>query len=114
MNASKLETCAAYLHGRIEAQLEAFAASLNIPSYELTNRVATLLLVSPQGRVEDPMPDMRRETTKARNSIRKVAVARRARKSRSQKVGKGGYWKSMTPAQRGAEMQRRMNMRKAA
>jgi hypothetical protein len=50
----------AYIHGRIERELEAFASSLAIPAMELTQRVGRLLL-GEGPRVENHLPHVRLE-----------------------------------------------------
>jgi hypothetical protein len=47
----------AYIHGRIERELEAFAHSLAIPAVELTYRVGALLLGDGEGR-QDRLPPL--------------------------------------------------------
>lgn len=123
MHDKQFEIISAYIHGRIEAQIEAFAETLNIPKSQLTNRLGTLLLSNPQPRDENSMRILRRKTAKTHKPVRKVAVDSNARKNStrktaSRKVGrpkkKVGYWASMTPEQRSEEMKRRLNIRKAA
>lgn len=119
---SSFENSIAYLHGRIEAQLEAFAGSLGVPPSELTSRVAALLLALPSGsllRTEDNMPSLRRKTTRAyKKRLSKVEVASRpsgpappVRKRRTSSIK--SYWERMTPKERQAEMARRVAKREA-
>jgi hypothetical protein len=54
----KLRERIAYIHGRVERELEAFAASLNVSPMELTHRVGYLLCGLGEGS-EDPLPDVR-------------------------------------------------------
>ncbi len=69
----------AYIHGRIEAQLEGFAASLGVPPVELTRRVGELLAGSMAGRESlgssDFLSDLRRESTRLSKSLAAQAVA---------------------------------------
>jgi hypothetical protein len=113
MHDRKIEIGAAYLHGRIEAQLEIYATSMGVPSFELTNRVAALLLTGSQGSTENSMPDMRGEATETRQALRKMEMAGRPSKGRPRKTGPRGYWAKMTPLERKSEMRRRYAVRLA-
>lgn len=68
----------AYIHGRVEAQLEGFAASLGIPTRQLTERVGQLL-IGTEGRsalgLQPSVRHMRREAPEAHQGTREVAVA---------------------------------------
>lgn len=114
-DSKNFEVSIAYIHGRLEAQIEAFAQSLGIPARFLTNRLGTLLLVPEGGevlRVADHLPVVRRKTAKRSKAVAKVAVVSRPR-SKASSSGKGprAYWAAMTPKQRSVEMKRRMSIR---
>jgi hypothetical protein len=104
----------AYIHGRIEAQLEAYAQSLGLPAAQLTSRMGTLLLGTQNGEVMGPargVPKLRSEAAKGGEAMEPMAVAGspRRRASGSSKA----YWAKMTPEQRSKEMQRRTKKRLA-
>jgi hypothetical protein len=114
-NEESIAVQVAYIHGRIEAQLEAFANSLNIPAAQLTSRVGALLLGS-QGR-EDMGParrvsKLRRETAAGSCTVEPVEVAGSTRGGASnRRKGPKGYWAKLTPEQRSEEMRRRYKKR---
>jgi hypothetical protein len=59
-NSKSLENAIAYIHGRVEKEIEGFAISLGIPAQLLAQRVAELL--HPSGsRDSHPMPLLRRK-----------------------------------------------------
>lgn len=108
MNAkSRIEIGIAYIHGRIEAQIEAFAFGIGVPSASLAARVGALLLGNQNGkivRIEDHMPTLRKKTAKAHTATRKMALVSNASRKPQRK---NTYWDRMTPRQRKAEMARR-------
>lgn len=117
-NERAIETSIAYIHGRVEAQLEGFAASLGILPFELTSRVASLLLFGSGGEIsrnQDHLPKMRGKASKIHQTTRPVEVARGARGNVSRKGKKitHPYWSKLTPEERKAEMTRRMKVRVA-
>ena len=102
----------AYIHGRIESQLEAFAASLGIAPKELAVRLAGLLLGQEGGevlRTGNRVPALSGKAPKRGTSARKVAVARRTRNA-APKTKYSAYWSRMTPEERSAEMRRRQKV----
>jgi hypothetical protein len=108
---SKIEVSVAYIHGRIEAQLEAFAQSLDIPAWELAGRVGALLLGAESWSVlgtEDRVPSVSGSATERSKTARKVAVDGGTHRSSAQKA----YWERMTPKQRRQEVRRRQRVRR--
>jgi hypothetical protein len=106
----------AYIHGRLEAQIEGFAASLDVSAGELAERLGELLL-SGSGReglgADDRLPKLRRKAGAGGKGVESVEVAG-GTSSGGAHAGKGGvkgYWDAMTPKQRKAEMQRRLKLR---
>lgn len=98
--------------GNIEGQLQTFANNHGISSIVLAQRVAELLY--PEGqRHEDSVSSLPQNPT-VRNKIvgRKVEVGKLPSNSSSRATGKVSgiktYWDRMTPAQRKAEIARRM------
>lgn len=114
----------AYIHGRIDQQIEIYAQSLGIPAAVLAERLATLL--HPSGaRSTSSVSPLRGDTTEAREAVAAVEVAVRPHGKKAsggvskQKSGIQAYWASMTPAQRTAETKRRAakrleNLKKAS
>lgn len=100
----------AYIHGRIESQLEGFASSLNLPARELTQRVGALLIGLPSG---EPMGftqrvrDVRSDAA-ARDEEQPLAVDGRTRPNTRWRTKSGQL---MTPAQRKREAKRRLAAR---
>jgi hypothetical protein len=113
------EHTVAYIHGRIEAQLEGFAASLGLPARQLTVRVAALLLGPESGGLlgsENRVSSLPGASATADKATRTMAVAKRPyRKARRPSLQRGAaaYWAAMTPSQRSKEMQRRMKVRQS-
>ena len=102
----KLEVSIAYIHGRIEAQIDAFAGSLEIPPAYLASRLGSLLLGQEDGEVvgtEHHLPVMPRKTVAGGKTVAKVAVDGGTHRGSTQKA----YWANMTPQQRSAEWKRR-------
>ena len=107
------EVKVAYLHGRLEAEIERFASSMGISPLELTERLVELLL--PQGkRSGHRLPVLQHDSPARRVPVAKVEVAVEPHGSRPQdRESKPtsaiqAYWQNMTEAQRSAEMRRRM------
>lgn len=102
----------AYIHGRIESQLEGFASSLDLPARELTQRVGALLIGLPSG---EPMGftqrvrDVRSDAA-ARDEEQPLAVDGRTRPNARWRTKSGQL---MTPAQRKREAARRLAARRA-
>lgn len=70
----------AYIHGRIEAQIEAFANACGLPARQLASRVGELLLSAPGREVlgpEDRVPELPRKAGKRRKAVAAVEVAER-------------------------------------
>lgn len=117
MNRGKnLENAIAYIHGRLVAELENFANSLQITSQELTTRLGTLLLAEGQGTF-DSLPTLRGKTTQDGQTVESVALSSRPHR-RAQKRPRGSkakgpkrYWDNMSPEQRRREMKRRVAKR---
>lgn len=105
----------AYIHGRIEAQLESFAQSLNIPASQLTSRVGALLLGSQGGEIVGSsrgVSKLRRETSAGDSSVEPLEVASSTRsRASNRKKGVKGYWAKLTPEQRSDEMKKRYKNR---
>jgi hypothetical protein len=120
MNVRDEEKALAYLHGRLEAQLEAFATSWGIPITELTARLATLLLTTASRRelgANDTVSTLLRATAEGNPTVESMAMDgnshRIARGKRAQSAIKKpskmrAYWAAMTKEQRRAEIMRRM------
>jgi hypothetical protein len=116
-----IDTAVAYLHGRIEAQLEAFAVSIGTSAADLTSRVATLLLAQGAGTAER-VPKLRGASTSGDTRLAKVALVDRAHRptqdakrpgtysSKVRSTNVKGYWARMTPKQRKAEGRRRWRL----
>src|SRR6185312_8614684 len=113
-NERGIEVIVAYIHGRVEAQIEGFSNNLGIPTSELTTRVATLLLGMPSRSLEDRMSKVPRKTSKAYKTMGSVEVASGSRGNTSRKGKKvtHPYWSKLTPEQRKKEMKRRMEVRR--
>lgn len=127
----KLRESIAYIHGRIERELEAFAGSLALPAVELTQRVGALLLGQGQW-TGDRLPSVpsRRSALDSRQRSIPVAALESAIESHGggaqsrlilpapspgtseaptrQMTAQQQYWASKTPEQRSAEMRKRM------
>jgi hypothetical protein len=105
----------AYIHGRIEAQLESFAQSLNIPSSQLASRVGALLLGAQGGEIVGPargVSKLRREAAAGSSSVEPVEMAGGTRGgAQNRSKGPKGYWAKLTPEQRSEEMRRRYKKR---
>lgn len=109
-----LDVSIAYIHGRLEAEVESFASSLGITSQELTRRVGILLLGQGVGS-GNSVPTVRVQTTTDSETVEQMARRSSASKRRAQKhpthakpfKGVKGYWAKMTAGQRSAEMNRR-------
>jgi hypothetical protein len=71
INEQELRERIAYIHGRVERELEAFANSLAIPAVELTQRLGRLLLGEGSG-FEDSLPHVRLETRSQSQRVAKV------------------------------------------
>lgn len=112
------ESQIAYIHGRIEHEIEGFANSLGIPTLVLTERLAELLHARRSG-VEDSMPGLREISSKRSEKLGKtLEVAERthlgSQAIKSPKPAKkrtNSYWANMTPEQRSAEIKRRFAKR---
>lgn len=90
----------AYIHGRIEAQIEAFADSAGIPAPELASRVGSLLCGAASGEVlgtEHRVPALPGQTAKGSKAVAKVALDggthRKPQKSRKVKKTTEWWWK---------------------
>jgi hypothetical protein len=117
----------AYIHGRIEAQIEGFAASLGVSAAELAGRLGELLLGAQGGErlgVDDRLPKLRGKAGAGGQGVESVALAGGTSGERAQQaksghldgVSAGGvkaYWAKMTPAARRKEMRRRLKKRLA-
>jgi hypothetical protein len=114
MRGNNHELQIAYLHGRLEVQIESAANSIGIPFHELAGRLGSLLLTSSGRQVlgaPDNMPTLRGETTGDRTTVAKVAVARRPYR-RTQKVKKLNWWFKRTPEQQKAITAKRVKSMK--
>lgn len=70
----------AYIHGRIEAEIEGFAKALNISMGQLAYKVASLLLSQTNREIlgtESNMSQMRRNSAKRSKTVAKVALVKR-------------------------------------
>jgi hypothetical protein len=119
-----IENSLAYLHGRLEAQIEAFATALGIPAIELTARMWHVLS-SPPGRTIlgsiDRMPDLRNPPAQGTALSRPLALDDRSRKlaarpdpslkPKTPKKQQNNYWSKLTAAERQKEMRRRIKKR---
>lgn len=105
--------------GRIESQLQGYAASEGIPQDKLTKWVGALLLGVSSGevfRTEDSVR-LRSKTTKTSKGSRSVEVHGKLRKASAPKKPNRTikqYWAAMTPEQRSKEMKKRFLKRKDA
>jgi hypothetical protein len=108
------------LYERITAEITDTAKEIAGSEQDLTTQLGALLLLGTEGSAQDSLrvhEHMRLQAPVVDQGVRKVARRGRPRKSSSRPtegVGQGGYWKSMTPEQRQAEMRRRMAKRKVA
>jgi hypothetical protein len=121
------DTFIAYVHGRIDKELETFAASLGVQASYLSERIAALLLSQGQ-RMESPLSSMRLEALSSRQSVESVEGtlhAHRASTRHSSKARAGSdkarkakvkletlspiqkYWAKFTPLQRKRMMAKR-------
>lgn len=108
----QIEVGIAYIHGRIEAQIENFAFAIGIPARELAERVGALLLSPPGGKVlgtKNSVSSLLGPSPIKRKSPRKMAVASDSHSGLSHKGTKitHPYWSKLTPEERKAEMKRR-------
>ena len=118
---AKLNEAIAYLHGKIEAELNYLALAAGLDARMVTARVGALLSGAWQ-RAESGLP-MRMESAYGRAGASKSladveggkqphghgAPHRAASKKRAKKlVGIKAYWAAMTPEQRSAEMAKRL------
>jgi len=104
----------AYIHGRIEAQLEAFAQSLGLPTADLTGRMGSLLLYPQGGEIVGlarGVPKLRSKTAAGSKAVEPMAVVSGSRSGASGNAK--SYWAKMTPEQRSAEMRKRYKKRLA-
>jgi hypothetical protein len=115
----------AYIHGRLEIQIEQFSASLGIQSIVLAERLADLLSPARQRNIHSVsivrssstghgtplVPLALAESTHSQLSnaepIQTTSNAPHKMRRKAKKVN-GGGWGSMTPEQRSKEMKRRM------
>jgi hypothetical protein len=115
----------AHLHGRLEIQIEYYAAGIGITAAELSNELGSLLLLSSTGSVSDRMRVLREKTPGLLQGSAEMEVGSRTRKGRPRKKlgrpvgsktkkmsGIKAYWNAMTEEQRKAEMKRRGLVRK--
>jgi hypothetical protein len=115
----------AYIHGRLEAQIEIFATALGVPTVELAQRMGSLLSPPARGPLlgtDHRMPDLRQASTQGNRVSRPLALAgrthgRSARQSSSharsvKTAGPKNYWDKLTAEERAAEMARRVRKRK--
>lgn len=112
MEKRNYETQIAYIHGRIEAQLDAFAHSLNLPAAELAYRVGALLLAAQGGESLGPNHNLsfvRNATAQRHQAVEPLALAGSTHSKASH--GPKTYWSKMTKLQRSREMKRRMAKR---
>ena len=108
MRRYKNETSIAYIHGRIEAQLEAYAFGIGIPASELAARLGTLLLGTESGPVlgtHDRVPKLPSPPAARSKAVAKVALDGRTSGGASKQRA---YWASLSPLQRRREVRRRM------
>lgn len=119
---SEDESIIAYVHGRIDKELETFASSLGVQTSYLSTRIGALLLTSRTG-MESNLPSLRPATSKERSpleSVERIEHARHAstwRKSAKRKSSSKApknkvaskkkplssikkYWAKFTPEQR--------------
>lgn len=77
-DSNSIEIGIAYIHGRIEAQIESLAVSIGLPAAELTYRVGTLLCAKASGPVlgfGNPVPYVRETPTVRSSAPRTLALA---------------------------------------
>ena len=119
-NVSSIEIAAAYLHGRHEVEIEAYAKAIKCSSTELAARIGALHLGLPTQQSVDvaEVSSVRVQTARVGKRLRKVekrsgAHSDGAHKGTSTvKASKiKSYWAKMTKAQRKAEMARRVAKR---
>jgi hypothetical protein len=115
-----LNNIVAYIHGKIETQLEHAANATGIPFNVLVTRVCELLATNRQEWSAHSMPNQRMfnastKATKQRATLEVVNTAHgtNASKTHSNSAIKT-YWQRMTPLQRKREMKRRFAKRVAA
>ena len=116
----------AYIHGRVEAQLERFADAMGISTLELTERLVEALRPA----AADNLPGVRQTAGPKRDALAAVEVAESAHghgargegkraghvaKARAVKAraGQQRYWDKFTPAERKKEWARRLRKRTA-
>lgn len=126
----------AYLHGRIEREIEAFADSINVSKVELTQRLGALLLGIGTGHGDylshlstgrsymeartgstgtSPLESLGDTSSSSpqpewtTTSISAGQITKGEIERKHSKIAKG-YWARMTPAQRSQEMQRRQSL----
>src|SRR5258708_5566640 len=75
-NEGSIREKVAYIGGRIETQLEAYANDLRIPYPQLAQRLANFLLGSGQG-VVNPVPSVRDNPAKGSKTVATVEMAKR-------------------------------------
>jgi hypothetical protein len=103
-----------YAFAHTETWLEDYAKSNKIPEYELTERVAILLLTQGEG-IKYNLSPLRRNSAKMDKTVVKMEMAKRTYRKTSRKSPRKGlknkklqsYWNNMTPEQRSKEMIRR-------
>jgi hypothetical protein len=117
-----VEVGLAYIHGRLEAQVEIFATALGVPTIELAERMGSLLSSPARGSVLgslDPLPNLRRGATADDPVSRPLALASGSHGQPSRKVkhqidrgvkttrAHNSGWEALSPEDRKREMKRR-------
>ena len=104
----EIEKAIAYIHGRTEAQLEAYASALGLPPGELASRVGALLSGAASGQVlgtDNRVPKLPSSPAERSKAVAKVEMDGRASGGASTQRA---YWAKMSPLQRKREVRRRM------
>jgi hypothetical protein len=110
----------AYIHGRLDQQIQGYAESLGIPTELLAERLATLL--RPSGSWSEDQVSSLRLPTEERPTVGKVEGTGDAHgkatqggggrvKSSYQSTGQKKYWDKFTPEEKSTEMARRLKVR---
>jgi hypothetical protein len=110
------ETIISYIHGRVDKELESFAAALGISENFLKERIGSYLLKMGTG-LEGDMSGMRSKTSQNDRVVEPMARVKHAHRNRTsskkvrasnKKLGAATkrYWAAMTPEQRSKEMKR--------
>lgn len=124
---SSFSTETAFLFGRlyerIAAECQGFAESIGLPRHAVADRMGALLIGAEIRHVlgeSDSLQLRRSSPAKSKRKRPPVEVGIRPRKEPRKigrppkKTGLAAWWGRMTPAERSAEMKRRLALRKAA